>query len=283
MNFPKKIFLLLLSVFIIGFFISCGSEEDPIGSGGSSAKEIVSFTLLAPVVSGVVDGTAGTVVVSLPNGSDVSALTPLIQVSEKASVSPASGQVQNFSSPVTYTVTAEDGSTKQFIVSVEVAATDSKKLLSFTFSGALGAGVDENLKTAWVAMPYNTSLTALNPIFSISGSVLYYGSNNTMHQITLSSVLNFENPMNLIVEAADASTNTYVVTVTNAPARTDCQIVSFLIDGKTAAVNHVAGTVALTVPYGSSRTGLSTAIVVSGGATVSPASGASQDFTSPVT
>lgn len=88
----------------------------------SSAKEIASFNFigLAPAVTGVISGTD--ISLTVPYGTDVTALAPTIAVSTDASVSPASGVAQNFTSPVVYTVTAADGSTKSYVVNVTIAA-----------------------------------------------------------------------------------------------------------------------------------------------------------------
>ena len=50
--------------------------------------------------------------------SDFASLKPTIEVSAGASISPASGEVQDFTSPVEYTVTAQDGTTKIYTVSI---------------------------------------------------------------------------------------------------------------------------------------------------------------------
>ena len=54
---------------------------------------------------------------TVPFGTEVTALVPTI-VHTGASVSPASGAAQDFTSPVNYTVTAEDGSTQAYEVTV---------------------------------------------------------------------------------------------------------------------------------------------------------------------
>ncbi|MBN8459804.1 MAG: IPT/TIG domain-containing protein, partial [Verrucomicrobia bacterium] len=54
----------------------------------------------------------------VPEGTNVTALTPRIEVSPNTTVFPLSGSAQNFSSPVPYTVTAEDGSTTTYTVVV---------------------------------------------------------------------------------------------------------------------------------------------------------------------
>jgi hypothetical protein len=80
--------------------------------GKSSAKDITAFSVAGVV--GVITGS--NIVVTVPFGTDVTALVPTIEVSAGASVSPASGVAQDFTSPaILYTVTAEDGSIKDYI------------------------------------------------------------------------------------------------------------------------------------------------------------------------
>lgn len=83
----------------------------------SSAKEIVTFDF--PFGVGVISN--GAIAVSVPYGTDVSALTPII-VHTGVSVSPQSGVTVDFTNPVTYTVTAQDGTTTTYVVTVTVAA-----------------------------------------------------------------------------------------------------------------------------------------------------------------
>lgn len=72
--------------------------------------------------AGVVDDTEHTIAVEVPNGTAVTALTPTITVSTGATVSPASGTETNFTDPVDFTVTAEDGTTTcTYAVTVTVA------------------------------------------------------------------------------------------------------------------------------------------------------------------
>jgi len=85
--------------------------------GASSAKDITRFTLLG--VDGTINGTD--ILVVLPAGSDVSYVGATIEVSAGATVDPVSGRPMDFrNGPVTYTVTAEDGTTKTYTVVVQV-------------------------------------------------------------------------------------------------------------------------------------------------------------------
>jgi hypothetical protein len=89
----------------------------------SSAAEILTYTIPSQVSSTVNTGTAtnGTVDVVMPYGTDVTALIPTITVSTAATINPASGVSQNFTSDVPYVVTAEDlTTTKTWTVHVTV-------------------------------------------------------------------------------------------------------------------------------------------------------------------
>jgi hypothetical protein len=91
----------------------------------STAKQIISFAFAAldPAVYGTINHDEGTVLLEVPTSTNVTALVPTISVSALATVSPLSGVAQNFTAPVTYTVTAQDGSTKEYVVTVEQTTT----------------------------------------------------------------------------------------------------------------------------------------------------------------
>jgi cytoskeletal protein RodZ len=93
----------------------------------SSDKAITSFTFqtLTPAANATIDEGAHTITVNVPPNTNVTSLTPTIEVSDSATVSPASGTPQNFTNPVTYTVTAQDGSTQNYIVTVNKTTSGS--------------------------------------------------------------------------------------------------------------------------------------------------------------
>lgn len=98
--------------------VSCKDKTpEPVKS---AEKTITTFAFngLSPTVSAAIDGAA--ITATVPVGTNLSALVPTITLSAAATVSPASGVAQNFSSPVTYTVTAEDGTTSTYTVTVSI-------------------------------------------------------------------------------------------------------------------------------------------------------------------
>ena len=103
-------------IMMIGLF-SCDGED--VNILRSEEKEILSFK-----INGV-DGkiTFGdTVDFLFPDGTDISNLTPQIEISDKATITPASGVAQDFtdSDYIRYTVTAEDGTSKNYRVRVKI-------------------------------------------------------------------------------------------------------------------------------------------------------------------
>lgn len=71
-------------------------------------------------VVGVVDNTTNTISVVMAYGTDVTKLIPIISGNNIASISPASGQMVDFTNPVQYTVTLTDGTVKYYTVTVYV-------------------------------------------------------------------------------------------------------------------------------------------------------------------
>lgn len=86
----------------------------------SSAAEIVTFSLAAQAAPAVINSELATVSISVVYGTSLTSLAPTITISPFASILPASGASQNFSAPVQYTVTAQDGTPKVWTVTVTV-------------------------------------------------------------------------------------------------------------------------------------------------------------------
>ncbi|UII76806.1 hypothetical protein LV716_03170 [Flagellimonas sp. HMM57] len=122
-----KVFLLLIPYLLI---TACSKDDDNDGNTDkstdkSSAKEMVSFTFLASDndelsedAKAVLDKAEKKATVTLPFGTPVTSLRPVIEVSQGATIDPADKTDTDFSSAVRYTVTAEDGSTAVYTVSV---------------------------------------------------------------------------------------------------------------------------------------------------------------------
>jgi len=79
----------------------------------STEAEILSFTVEGQASEEVINSQNATVVLRVMPGTDLTALVPQITISLGATIDPASGVAQDFSQPVQYTVTAQDGVTQK--------------------------------------------------------------------------------------------------------------------------------------------------------------------------
>ncbi|HBB12978.1 MAG TPA: hypothetical protein DCZ76_01725 [Treponema sp.] len=160
------VFIDLLLVLALSLLIaSCGgggggggsdeaeSSPAPAAPALSSNAEIVSFIFARannPAIANAngiggdlsgnsaTEGNVATVTVTYPFNSlteeNLKTLKPTILVSEGARISPASGVAQDFTNPVDYTVTAQDGSTKVWTVSVTERSA-SERSITYNLNG----------------------------------------------------------------------------------------------------------------------------------------------------
>jgi hypothetical protein len=182
---------------------------DASGMPSLSAKAISSFSFsgLSPTVTGTVDENAHTVSLTVPYGTNVTSLSPTISITG-ASVSPSSGSAQNFTSPVTYTVTASDSSTQAYTVTVNVASNTSTSITSFDFASPAVTGVvDNTAHTVALTVPYGTAVTSLTPTIALATGATISPLSGTSN--------NFSSPASYTVTAQDGTTQQiYTVTVT---------------------------------------------------------------------
>ena len=202
---------LLLITLMSGLIITACKEEES-EPDRSSAKEITTFTFgsLNPAVAGTIDD--NDITVTVPSGTDVTSLSPTVVVSPEATVSPASGTAQDFTSPVTYTVTAEDGSTATYTVTVNVTPEQSgeAEIISFVLSELdppVDGDIDED-NNITATVPARTDLTALVPTIVISEDATIDPAS--------SAAQDFTEPVTYTVTAEDGTTQEYTVTITPA-------------------------------------------------------------------
>ncbi|MEI7901313.1 MAG: hypothetical protein WCK89_13765 [bacterium] len=147
------------------------------------------------------------------------------------------------------------------------SALSTKDMQSFTFPSFGAATITGTNIT--MTVPYGTDVTALAPTYTHNGTSCSPASGSSQ---------NFTSPVHYIVTAGDSSTQDYTVTVTVAPATKD--MLTFTFPSLGAAT--ITGTnITIAVPYGTDVTALAPTYTHNGDSCV-PASGSSQNFTSPV-
>ena len=191
--------LLCMALAMLMLMVSCTKESDE--------KEILSFRFVSLNVEAFAESDGKTLVAVVPSGTDVTSLVPVILISEKATINPGSGVPMDFTNPVSYVVTAEDGSQAEYSVVVIVKAESGKKILSFRFEDIdIEADIDEDLKTVEATMPLGTDVTALVPVITVSEKATIDPASGVS--------TDFTNPVTYTVTAEDGSQALYTATVT---------------------------------------------------------------------
>jgi hypothetical protein len=247
---------------------ACGGNDNT--TPPSSAKDITQLTISG--VDGTISGTS--IAVTLPAGTDVTSLTPTIAVSADATVAPASGAAQDFTNPVAYTVTAADGSTQQYTVTVTLAQQQQLLITAFVFRATdnpvLSADAVGFIGGSHVAVPVpnGTVVTNLIPTIAVSAGATVSPASGAAQS--------FASPVTFTVTDG-VNSNPYTVSV----SATNKNIILFSIDGVdgtiTAGGGSQSGTVTLAMPCGTDLTSLAPLVGFTGKG-VSPASGVAQDF-----
>jgi pectate lyase len=179
--------------------------------GVSNAAEITAFKVPNQIGTEAINSTAGTITLTVPTGTNVSALIPsVLTISAGATISPTATTARDFSSPVPYTVTAQDGTTtKLWTITVNFAASSEKEITAFQLAPSQSGSSVINAAAGTIAvnMPSGSTLTTLVP------TLLTISANATISPDPSVS-RDFSAPVSYIVIAQDGTTKTWTITVT---------------------------------------------------------------------
>jgi|GEM_PF-456786 len=269
---PILILPVVLFLLIIYSFISCKKEISK-----SNAKEIISFSFTEQTDSATIDKANKQINITVKYNANLSGLIPKIVISSKATCSPVSGTKVDFTnSPVIFTVTAEDKSTQQWKVYVNKKAEGEKKILTFVLNEQSAPAVITDSTVQATVVP-SSDLTKLKPVITVS-------SGAKINPLSGSEIDFSKGPVKFVVTASDSSTKNFMIGI-NRILYSGNNILSVSITGQIGvAEDSVNKIFSVSIPNGTDFTKLAPTITVSPGATISPASGQTVDFSQgPVT
>ena len=196
-------------------------------------------------------------------------MVPVIEVSPKASILPASHFARDFSKDVSYTVTAENGAKKNY--TVKVRRSSDNALISFSIPNQTCDVLIEGSDVLVDVYRY-VDVSKLSPTVVVSGGATIDPPSG--------STIDFTDPVIYTITALDGSVATYTVTINkNLSRRNDIE--KFEIVGTQQIFEREDDYLYIYVPYETDITNIETNVVVSHTATVSPRNGAFVDFTNP--
>lgn len=206
-----------------------------------------------------------TITVTVPYRTDLSKLVPVIAIPDNTEVSVKSGKVPDFSEPVEYIVTAQDGTTKKYTVIVKRALSSENRITVFAFrtlDPVIKAEVDQEQETVELAVPYGTDRSKLIASFKVSPEAVIKVEG--VEQFSGETEQDFTNPVKYIVTAQDGTSREYTVIVTVAPGSEKLiKEFGFAVPKVEGVINEVENQINVTVPYGTSLNELAAVFVSS--------------------
>ncbi|HEX5709923.1 MAG TPA: ice-binding family protein [Sulfuricurvum sp.] len=184
---------------------------------GTTSTAITGYSIGG--ATGIIDETAKTIAVTVPFGTDKTALiatftTTGSNVKVGTTVQTSAVTANDFTAPVAYIVTAGDGTTATYTVTVSMGSITDKAITAYSINGIAGT-INEPAKTISVTVPFGTVKTNLVATFTTTGSNVKVGTTVQTSAVTAND---FTASVAYIVTAGDATTATYTVSVAVAAA-----------------------------------------------------------------
>lgn len=205
---------ILYFAFLLTFFTSC---EDWFKSGSSENLILQVAVKEDPDAFIVFNSDSDTIKIAVKETLSLEALTLNFAISPKASINPASGVVQNFTTPVKYTVTAENGDKRIYTISINNFS-DEKKIYRASVPAIFqdGTGVI-TANTVTFTVPFGTNLTNL-----VVEATLSEGASASP---AFGTPQNFTTPVVYTITAANGTKTNYTVSMQYAPQETGVRVV----------------------------------------------------------
>lgn len=187
--------------------------------GKNNEAEIVSFEVDMQMAAATINTTAATITLEVLNGTNLATLTPEFTLSLGATATIAAVEqvsgvtVVDFTNPVQYTVTAEDGVTEKIwtVTITEAAVSDKAEIVSFSLAEQIGpATIDSEAKTVEITVAPGTDVAILTPTITVSLGATISPESGV--------VQDFTDAFDYIVTAQDGTTTkvwTVTVTISN--------------------------------------------------------------------
>ena len=242
----------------------------------STEANIISFKIGSIVAK--IDEPSRKITAEVEKTQALNAITPEITVSEGATVEPKTNTLQDFTNPVTYTVTAENRkTTKKYEVTITHKKSTEAEITSFKV-GDVKANIEQSTGKITLKVENSVALNKIKPEIEISKGASISPASLEEKDFTASDV----DPVKYTVTAEDKhTTKVYNVSITHKSS--EAKITSFKVAGIALDIDEATGAITKEVEKTLSLDSVVPEIKVSDGATISPKADVAQNFNSPVT
>lgn len=231
--------------------------------------EITRYTVSG--YDGVIDQTANTITVTVPSGINLTAVAPSFveYIGKRITPSKPSRVDLSEGNAVTYTVTAQNDTQRNYVVTANYVSDDTAKITEFSLGGYTGV-IDEAAKKITVTVPRTANLQGIIP------DTLLYEGKSIYPKKTIEQ--DFTQPVVYTVVAADNTEVPYTVNVVT--VNSEALITEFALLGIDGVIDQTEKTIHVTLPYGYDVSNTAPSkLVYSENATLTPNAGTARDFT----
>lgn len=197
-----------------------------------------------------VNRSGDTIAIKLVNGQTLErAALDVFMVSEGASVKPVPTEVKEWKDLQSFTVTAENGSSKTWIVALAIAeadekASDEKELVSISAVGEVKqASIDAANKKVVLHLSSQEAMKAVEINVSVSASA---------SQNLQDGAIDLRAPVEMTITAEDASSETWTISA-DYPQSSEAKILKFALEGiattEEPSIDNAKHTISMGVPY----------------------------------
>ena len=266
----RNIFASLAIVLSTLFVVSCNDDDNFDDVVPDYAEAIIRTCTIAGE-SASIDHNDATISMTMPAGSDLTALSVEMSTPEGTSVSPESGSVVDFSAgPVIFKTTAANGANREYTATI--VAYGDPKITSFKI-GAREGVIDYNDNTIKLEIgSQDGDITSLTPTFEITQGCSVDKPSGVSQ--------NFTNPVIYTVLSNDGYTAvefSVIVSQIAAPS-----VTTFALNGYNGVIDNSAATIAVTIPASMDISNIVANITLPAGQTAD-ITGVAKDYNSPVT
>lgn len=199
-------------------FVSSCKKDEATTKIKSTQKQLLSFKIDS--ISGKINDTNHTISIVVPYATDLMHVKPVITVSEKATVTPASGTEVDLSKAIEYKVQAEDSSIQIYTVTATKGENTSASIIEFKIrgkpfiDGSFTGVIDEAAHTITFAVPFSLmKIDSVPTIIKIAdGATITPAANDT---------IDFSSPVIYKVRSQSGIEQEYTVKVLNNEANLD--------------------------------------------------------------
>lgn len=284
MNYKKTLIPIFFALVISVAIQSCKKEDGgvAVNSGSSDSSQgavspgvetdsinsFSKFSIISPsgLINGSISDSNNTISVILPSDSTklsdlVANFTSLAENVKVGNTPQVSGTTANdFSKgPVTYTVTAKNGTTRNYVVSITIAPATTKELTEFSINNVKAdISIQKDIN---IQLPYGTTLNNLIAVFKTNGKSVDV---EKVAQISGQTPNDFSRPVIYTVSAADGSSQKYtvraVVALNNAKDISSLGLANY----PSAQVQRIGNNFSIVLPYGTNISNLNVAFQTTG-------------------